>query len=308
MTAQPKSAAPACPYCKGTITPELLRAGGNCPHCMLEIPGEEAPTDPGLEQKKKIAEVNLALERKKKRRSLLRNLALLALLLAAGAAGLWRMQAAEDELVYELDDVYMAPRDGMIVYRDQPVEPAAAGTQPTGKKPTGKRDLLPPKLGEIPTTPSGTNAPSGSDGSPTVSFKPAGSGGQDIAVGSSLGGPGSSALGEVDIKLKRTNTFVLENDDEILAMAKDVTSTYAPQIEGCVAARLKADPGFSGAWKVSFTIQTDGTVGKLSAKALETADPDVEACITRKIGSWGFQKISHEFKVAKTYRFSGREG
>lgn len=305
MTAHPKTAAPACPYCKGTITPELLRAGGNCPHCMLEIPGEEAPTDPGLEQKKKLAEVHLAHERKKKRNANLRYALLALLLVGVGSAGAWRMQVAEDELVYELDDVYMAPRDGLIAHQERPAATPVDPARPTGKKQGTRRDPGLPDPGEIPSTATAPITSSG-DG-PSVTFKPGTTGpGGDIAVGSSLAGPGASALGEADIKLKRTNAFVLENDDEILAMAKDVTSTYAPQIEGCVAAKLKADPEFSGAWKVNFTIQTDGTVGKLTAKALETPDAEVEACITRKIGSWGFQKISHEFKVAKTYRFSGK--
>ena len=36
---------------------DLLVFGGACPHCLIDIPGEEAPTDPGEELKKKQEEV-----------------------------------------------------------------------------------------------------------------------------------------------------------------------------------------------------------------------------------------------------------
>ncbi len=308
MTAAPKNASPACPYCKGTIAADLLRAGGNCPHCMLEIPGEEAPTDPGLEQKKKIAEVNLALERRRKRNRRALLALLVVLLVVASGVGYQQMKAAEAELVYELEDVYMAPREGMITVRSTPAgttPPTPTAVSGGGTKPVRPRDLGLPDPGKVSDIQTAGVQAGSADA--TVKFVPSGSGTADATVGASGGGPGRSSLGEVAIAVKRTNTLVLESDEEILAMAKEVTSAYAPQIETCVAARLKADPTFQGAWKVNFTIMPDGTVGKLSAKALEAADSEVEACIKRKIATWGFQKISHEFKVGKTYRFSGSD-
>ena len=44
-----------CPFCKGGISADVVQFGGNCPHCLLEIPGEEAPTDPGLVARQKAA-------------------------------------------------------------------------------------------------------------------------------------------------------------------------------------------------------------------------------------------------------------
>ena len=39
----------ACPFCKGDVDEDILTFGGRCPRCLIEIPGEEAPTDPGGE-------------------------------------------------------------------------------------------------------------------------------------------------------------------------------------------------------------------------------------------------------------------
>ncbi len=271
---------------------------------MLEIPGEEAPTDPGLEQKQKLAAVHIAQERRRRARSRVVGALAAAALAALGAVGYWQVQLAEEELVYELDDVYMAPRDGLIASQERPVS-APGAVQPPTKKPGLRRDPGLPSVGNIPSLPSGARTADAPDAT-TVTYTPGGPR-TDATVATTTGGAGTSTLGSVDIKVNRSNTIVLEDDEEIRAMAKEVSGAYAPQIETCVAARLKADSSFKGSWKVTFKIMPDGTVGKISTKALEAQDDAVDACIRRQVGGWRFQKISHEFTVAKTWRFSGQE-
>jgi outer membrane biosynthesis protein TonB len=36
-----------CPFCSAEISEDLVLYGGACPGCLIDIPGEEAPTDPG---------------------------------------------------------------------------------------------------------------------------------------------------------------------------------------------------------------------------------------------------------------------
>jgi hypothetical protein len=43
-----------CPFCSGGVDEDLIIYGGPCPNCFAEIPGEEAPTDPGEEKKRVI--------------------------------------------------------------------------------------------------------------------------------------------------------------------------------------------------------------------------------------------------------------
>ena len=37
----------ACPFCGSEVGEDLLINGGHCPQCLIEIPGEDTPTDPG---------------------------------------------------------------------------------------------------------------------------------------------------------------------------------------------------------------------------------------------------------------------
>ena len=49
-----------CPFCGASVSEDLITYGGSCPKCFGEIPGEEAPTDPGAEAR--------AIQEKKDRR------------------------------------------------------------------------------------------------------------------------------------------------------------------------------------------------------------------------------------------------
>ncbi len=302
VTATAPARTPNCPFCKGVITPELSRAGGNCPHCMLEVPGEEAATDPGLEQRRRqAAESAVVAKRAGTRTRGVAAAVFLVVLVGAGAGwSAWRTQ--QEELVYELEDVYMAPRDGMIAHKE--VAPSTPPPVETTRTPAQRKQRLP----NLPTGGGehvATAAEGGSGGPVGVKFIPAGSGGSgDIALGITSAKVGGSALGEVEIAVTRVNTTVLQTEDEIKAMAKEVSSAYYPQVEACVQRRLKADPEFKGGWKVRFTIETDGTVSGFKSTALDTPDDELEGCIERTISAWRFQRIAHPFKVGKTYRFA----
>lgn len=303
MSAASAPHSPVCPYCRGTVSADLARSGGNCPHCMLEIPGEEAPTDPGLEAKKRQeAEAALAHKRATTRN---RVIGALVLLVACGAGGYgWmRHKAAQEELVYELGDVYMAPAAKVAVAAADPVAPKVDDKGTKAGSGSAKR----PDVFATPDLVLKT-APEGGDPSPTgtVKFVPGSSGQQDLAVtGSGSGGPQAISIGGADITAKRLNTTVLETDEEILAMAKEVTAAYQPQIQTCVEQKLKLDEGFKGTWKVAYTIQTDGTVSNISTTAKDKADAELESCMQRAIARWKYQRIAHEFKVKKSYNFSG---
>lgn len=295
-----------CPYCKGAVSPDLVRAGGNCTHCMLEIPGEEAPTDPGLEARmRQVAEDARHAKRARTRARIFAGLAACTLAVAAGA-GWWRMQQEAEALVYELDDVYMAPRDGMIAAVEKPATgPGVASIPSKVGIPTKRTPRGTPGTGDPPTgDPLHTVAEGGSRVGPASVKYVEGTPNDDIKVGLGAGGATVSPLGGVDIKIDRLGTGVLQTDEEILKMAKTVTGAYAPQVETCVQQKLKVDESFGGGWRVNFTIGTEGTVKGLKISALNAPDAELEACMQRAISSWRFERIAHEFKVAKNYRFS----
>jgi hypothetical protein len=255
-----------------------------------------------LEQRERqAAQVAAAKQQARGRARILAAVGVVALALA-GFGGWRAYQAQQEELVYELEDVYMVPRDGMIAHREvERIEPGApeAESRPTVKRP--RNPTLPTGGGEQVAT-----APvSGSGEGGSVKFVAAGSSGTgDVAIGISGASGGRSALGDVEIAVHRVDSTVLQTDEEIKAMAKEVSSAYYPQVESCVQRRLKADPTFQGGWKVKFTIETDGTVSGFSSTALDQPDSELESCMQRTISAWRFQRIAHSFKVGKTYRFA----
>jgi len=295
------------------VSADLARTGGSCPHCLLEIPGEEAPTDPGLEAKKRQdAEAAVAVKRARNRSRVTG--AVVAVLLAAGGGVAWqRHLAAEEELVYDLGDVYMAPvsKTAAVVADAGAVPVAAVAGKPTGghKRPDGLG--LPDGAATdaaLRTTVQEGGSTTATAGSGKVKYVPGSSQAGDVAIASSGGGGlGASDIGSVEIKAERLNTTVLEDDDEIKAMAKEVTAAYWPQIQTCFEQKLKVDESYKGDWRVAFTITTEGAAENVSATALGAADEGLEGCIKRAVGRWHYQRIVHSFKVQRKFSFTASE-
>ena len=119
---------------------------------------------------------------------------------------------------------------------------------------------------------------------------------------------GGSAVGAgIDVKVEGGIGHILTEDDEILAMVKDVVGKYKPQLDSCFRMRLNAAPDLRGSWTVSFTVTTLGSSSKVTVQAVDKADREFEACVTRSVSTWKFQKIEHPFNVRKKYTFVGAE-
>ncbi len=292
--------APVCPFCKGVVPPDLARAGGNCPHCMLEIPGEEAPTDPGLEMRKKHeAEAAKVAKVAKRRRGLLTGV-LGLLFLSAGAVAYLELQRQEEELVYDIDEPYV-PTAASAAVKAQPADGGVVASKTGGSRAPRPRQVDPTEAAlPAAAVEGGGNAPS----KHAVKYVPTAAGGGDMAVGVDGGGQGGVSLGKVDIGVTRVATDVLKDEEAIFAMAKEVIAAYSPQVETCVQQRLRLDESFKGDFKVSFTIQPEGTVKKVKVDPLAQADAEVEACIGRVVGAWTFGKIAKDFPVKKTFRYA----
>ncbi|MBM4366011.1 MAG: AgmX/PglI C-terminal domain-containing protein [Deltaproteobacteria bacterium] len=291
--------APACPFCKGVVPPDLARAGGNCPHCMLEIPGEEAATDPGLEMRKKQeAEAAKVARVQKRRRGLFTGVLLLLLVAAAGVTYL-EVLRQEGELVYDIDEPYVpAASRGAAKVQPEAAEVVASTDGSRGARPR----RVPPGEAALPAAAvEGGGTPAAK---PAVKYVPTAAGGGDMAVGVDGGGQGGVAIGKVDIGVTRVATDVLKDEEAIFAMAKEVISAYSPQVETCVQQRLRIDESFRGDFKVAFTIQPAGTVKKVKVEPLAQSDAEVEGCIARVVGAWTFGKIAKDFPVKKTFRYA----
>ncbi|MBM4390327.1 MAG: AgmX/PglI C-terminal domain-containing protein [Deltaproteobacteria bacterium] len=266
---------------------------------MLEIPGEEAATDPGLEmRKKREAEAAKVARLQKLRRGLVTGV--LFLLLAAGAGAIYLdAQRREGELVYDIDETYVpAASRGVAPAQSAAAEAVASSDGGRAARPRG----VEPSEAAIPAAAvegGGTLAAKAA-----VRYVPSGAGGGDMAVGVDGGGEGGVALGKVDIGVTRVASDVLQDEEAIFAMAKEVISAYSPQVETCVQQRLRIDESFRGDFRVSFTVQPSGTVKKVKVEPLAQSDAEVEGCIARVVGAWSFGKIAKDFPVKKTFRYA----
>ncbi len=291
----------SCPFCKSEISEELLRFGGNCPHCFHHIPGEEAPTDPGVEPAEAVPSepqrgsrlwVSLALV------ALVGVGAWIALSLPRGGAPVQVSAPGED-------DFYMVPLDALAETSMVPSssdQGAAAGSKASrsaasarssgSASSSARREARREKAGASrrqKVTPAAVAPPLPDPGR-----------GPAIVDVSSAAGPDTRV-----IPVRRaTKDAVLRDQAQIASMVRTVLASYRGQLEHCYNQRLKQDARLRGTWKVSFVLRTDGRTEDVSVRAVSgRSDPELEACMARKVEAWRFRPIAVPQAFEKTYRF-----
>jgi len=289
-----------CPFCSGTVSEELARLGGNCPHCFNPIPGDEAATDPGVEAQQAEAEATRVEERKQTGGRLA---ILIVLLLGSIGTGGWFYwhQVQEDEKNAEIlmadEDVeffqFDAEQIDFMTAEDQAAAEAQAAADAKANKPVQRRQ---PK------------EDAGSFGTGDDRFADAGAGDADSSGsgdGPSLSitsmGPSNLSSGP-GVGLSRKD-LVLTDPTEIQQMAGTAIKRYSGQIKSCYETELKGNESLRGSWTLTFTINTDGSTSNAKVKANNVSDSGLEECMKRQVAQWSFQKIAKAQPVGKTYRF-----
>lgn len=288
---------PVCPYCKGAIAPELARFGGRCPHCMLEVPGEDAPTDPGAllraKQELEARERAKVAAKKKQQRLLLGAVGGAVALLLVGVLA-WRSYEAR---TYTVGEYFQFPMEEIAAA--PPVEEPAATAEPVpGSKGSGAK---PPKSGSngaVTASTGGVKAVGATAVASTEAPPP---------VPSTVGLPGTITLGGSTIDVSRPD-LVLSDQDQITEMARMVMSRSAPQLQACYQQRLKQVPDLAGVWDVSFIIQTSGATSDVKVAGTSRKDPELESCMARAVGGWKFTRIARALPVSRPYRFRSAGG
>ena len=273
------SPSPVCPFCKGAVSADTLRFGGNCPHCMLEIPGEEAPTDPGLQARlRKEAEDKVAARKRANRNRAIGAVALLLFLGSIGGGVAW-WKARQAATTYQMDDYFVLPLED-ISGPPPTTDPAANPTNPTNPRPNGDR--------KTPHT-NGTPTPNGAP--ETDPFEKRHDGSSEIPrdLVPVSGGPVTPTLvgtgsGTVDVQ-RLGNDVVLTDPGEIFEMAKRVLNAMSPQLQSCYNQRLKQVSDLKGAWRVGFVIAKDGGVKNVNVTAVNGNDGELESCMVRTVGN-----------------------
>lgn len=293
----------SCPFCKGTVAPDLLVNGGVCPLCLIEIPGEEAATNPGLAAVERQRQEEQAARRR--RLPFLVGGTVLALL-AVGTLGA-RFLMVEEPAVLDLGEESFArvPLTAhQNVYVDEPET-----VEPVGTKRSGSSTKTASSGGSGAATPAtGGQLASSASTSPGRAAISSGSGSiskqiEDVDPTQAMGGGGLQAGPSISVG-SRGASEVLTDAAEIAEMTRRIVARNSRQLEDCYNDRLKADETLEGRWRVAFEIQKDGSAQKVEVVGLGRADAGLEACMADKVSRWRFQRIGSPQGVSKNYSFT----
>ena len=308
-----------CPFCGSNVDEDLVIYGGPCPKCFAEIPGEEAPTDPG-------AEARAAQEKKDRRGATLRAAiglgAMMALVGCAGIAAVAVVLWPEPEVAVmdfdsaEFDYPVIELTGGLPEGQEQSMEdpaPEAEGGKPAPKGPAPKRpnvdgyagvglDDGAAKAGEALGTDDGVAAvdrPRGTRGSDGPVAGPAGL--DDL--GGTNSQKGSAFDLDLGVKVDRRGE-VLSDPDQIRQMIGKLMQRQVGRLTQCYERSLKRDPKLGGRWLIKYTVSKDGKAVEATATGRDVAAPEMEECIANVIESkWRFDRITRAQPVQKTLTF-----
>lgn len=278
-----------CPFCGSEVTEDLVTYGGTCPKCFAEIPGDEAPTDPG-------AEVRAAQERKDRRGRTFRIALLLSVLVAlvfcTGGGAMVAFLWPEPEVAALLDF------DELDIPLPDLVGPDAAGSVAAAPKPGPKP------------------SPSSSSG---IGSDPSASGSHEVRPKSvpGSGGPATTDVGtrpspspKIDLSLtrpvaSRDDNLTLTDPEAIRMMIGERLKENIPHLKYCYEQRLKVQSTLKGRWLIKFTVQPNGKPTAVSASGVDRSDAELEQCMVRDIEkTWKFGKINVAQPVQRTLTLS----
>lgn len=287
----------ACPFCGRDVDADLVTYGGKCPHCFGEIPGEEAPTDPGEEKKAAELKVHAAQVQRARRAPLV--LAGFLLLGVVGATGfaLFTALVPRDMPVLNLDDseydmgefatlvAYEAPKTTTVDGNPKsdtgsPKAPKSDGTKVEAPF-AGVGSKLLGEDGAIPTTATdpGTAKAPGESGPRKVAstgpLEPQGLGSNEPTASSGTGTP-SLDVG-VEIRRREQQGVKLMDDNQIVDMIKYVLTAELPKLRSCYESRLKQNDALAGRWTLEFTVTEAGKVSGAVATGQDMQDAELES-------------------------------
>ncbi len=277
-------AMPTCPFCNIEISEELSLYGGYCTSCLIEIPGEEAETDPGVS-------ADAAVQKETNKSFLIPFVAVLVL--GIGFLGFQSMSG--DPESDESRAVGFRPAVPLSAHQDQKYEheevakksDEAASKEKKRRKTRRRTSGAASSAAAAPLPTAETNdgdAKTGLGSAPTDMFSSIG------AAPRSRGGP---------------QGIVLTDAVKIEEMVARVLIRGRRDVNACFATAKAADPGASGAWYVAFTVGKDGRPVGIGMERLSNKNSAVEACIQGAVSEWRFQRVAEEVQVSDTFRMSG---
>ncbi len=105
-----------------------------------------------------------------------------------------------------------------------------------------------------------------------------------------------------DVKQQRRGV-ALSDPDAIRRSIKQSLSAQIPRLTQCYNQRLKVKGDLAGRWRIRFTVSKDGQATSPATEGLNMKDAEFEACMSREIGRWRFDKIVSDLPVQRTVTF-----
>lgn len=291
-----------CPFCKGAVDRATLVGGGTCSHCLIEIPGEEAPTNPGVQA---LARQQAEEAAASGGRSPIVMITALLLLGLVGGGAWWSWGRAP--VIVELDEETFNPiplAAHQNIYQETAAEAGssaggAAGSSSSSSANATRRAAI-----------SG-QATRGSSSSPSTGRATLNPAGASIAkqveaidpTASTIASPGAMTGPTISIG-RHSVAETLSDPDAISGMIKRVVSRNSRQLQDCYNNRIKIQPELEGRWRVGFEVQKTGAVERVEVRALTGPDVELERCMASKLSRWHFQRIASPQGVTKNYSFT----
>ena len=255
-----------CPFCKAEITEDTARFGGHCPSCLIEIPGEEAATDPGVAQ---AAEE----EPSANRGPLISGIVAAAVVLVA--VGYWHTQqtVAPTDTEPRVNNHVTIP----LSSHQNRTQKGEAAADPEETSRTSRREERSERRNRT-----GGQAPADT---------------RQVAEGRVI--PKAAPLNPLDAfavgsgpNVRGPKGIVLSDVGQIEAMVGRVLSGGQKRLDTCYQQKASVQPGYSGVWFVSVDVARDGSVEGMMVSARKGEDAAMERCIRSHVKRWTFQRIA----------------
>ena len=288
----------ACPFCGAAVGHEILVNGGHCPSCLIEIPGEETPTDPG-----EAARAQIAAEQEAASGGSGKFVALGAIgLLVLGVGGYFAFGQPEPEvqpMQIEMGEFSFAPmsaHEDLEAPEGEGSEDAVADAGPSASAKRGGGSTSGSAGG------SAGRAPSASATAAASAEPPPPTGGQLQSDGPE-GDPLDAVFFGDGPSQKGVKAIVLCKPGEIYEGVRSVLKVKSPQLAQCYQRALKSNEGLRGRWMASFVVQKSGKPAEVKAVGQSMKDATLEACVVTQIERWSFPQLCEPMPIETPLSF-----
>ena len=287
-----------CPFCRASISEELLRVGGRCPSCLIEIPGEEAATNPG-----EVAVAQQAAAEAASRRSpvpfIVGGIVALLVVIGGGVA-YFASGDGEVEVVAADTEVYRKAGRHINLDADEGQEEAGSPSE-AGKGPKAAKAK--------PTAAAKPDSSGGPEAAPPIRAEGDGVASADVAAVPSIGDPGegqasSAILGATPASRSRGVQGLEGCGDSLAPTVRNAGSLLEKKLDRCYSeARGRLGEGVGATIRLNFTYETTGKLSNPSMSVTGSTDPAFQSCVRATVEGSTFTRICEQVDVEKTLRF-----